>query len=595
MSMFIKSGLPVASGSAGVHSAHSAHKRPEPQSDAGTVPGQAKDALGGKNVDSLLLVRGPASSIVDAKARLPAFRAPRVVVLAPVYAFEAQPKRPGPSDDATIFQNGPHPPSPLPPSSAMQSPHREVELCRRCAQGLFRSRSRALQKRSLCCLPALRRPADGGRRHDGVHRAGVNAGAMSRRLEDATEEALVSGGASGRRAVHEAGFSEELRERLLGRIADSARSLPGSAPQQEASRRAATGEAPWTGTENTADAVLRMLTDARKPLRSEHGARAPRRGASACQSPGQRAVGARDRASMYVGMDRKAGKGLSVDERAETKAELRERFRPAGGAVPVSISGIAALADRRIEEAMARGQFKDLPRGRELRRDPAADNPFVDTTEYILNRMIRRQEIVPPWIEKQQELNRAARLFRQRLRNDWKRHAVRVIASRGGSLGEQLSLVRHGRVGREDHAGAGADADDRRPAETSPLAAFRDHEWERAERAYMELAVANLNSITRSYNLMAPELARKPYFSLDRELRACFADAAPLIAEEIKARALGRPTTTTPAAGGVASQDAARTFIGRFLRGRDSVKVHLEAEGKAYGLKEWWRDIWSSK
>ncbi|KAG5927525.1 hypothetical protein E4U42_002133 [Claviceps africana] len=417
---------------------------------------------------------------------------------------------------------------------------------------------------------------------------------MSRRLEEATEEALVSGGVSGRRAVQEAGFSEELKGKLLDKIA--------AAEAQPSSRLGTTGEAPWTGTENTVDAVHRMLQDARKPLRADPGTGFPaadalllRRRASASQSPGQRAGSARDRANMYVGMDMKAGKGLSVDERAEMKAQLRERFQPAAGAVPATISGIAALADRRIEDAIARGQFKDLPRGRELRRDPRADNPFVDTTEYILNRMIRRQEIVPPWIEKQQELNRAARVFRERLRNDWKRHAVRTIASRGGSFGEQIgSSAGEPQDGCENRAGPHV-GQRRQGPETCPPATFRDHEWERAEKAYMDLAIANLNSITRSYNLMAPELARKPYFSLERELKACFAETAPLIAREIKARALGGRAATTAETGAVGSHDATSRFVDKFLRGGGSVKIHLEADEKAYGLREWWRDIWRTK
>src|ERR1700722_3904904 len=82
--------------------------------------------------------------------------------------------------------------------------------------------------------------------------------------------------------------------------------------------------------------------------------------------------------------------------------------------------------------------MQNIPRGKAIERDARADNPFIDTTEYIMNKMIQRQDIVPPWIEKQQELMKAAHIFRARLRNDWKRHAARTIASRGGSLQEQM-------------------------------------------------------------------------------------------------------------------------------------------------------------
>lgn len=55
-----------------------------------------------------------------------------------------------------------------------------------------------------------------------------------------------------------------------------------------------------------------------------------------------------------------------------------------------------------------------------------------------MNKIIQKQEIVPPWIEKQQELTSAASKFRARLRQDWKRHAARMIASAGGSLQDQV-------------------------------------------------------------------------------------------------------------------------------------------------------------
>lgn len=73
-----------------------------------------------------------------------------------------------------------------------------------------------------------------------------------------------------------------------------------------------------------------------------------------------------------------------------------------------------------------------------MERDYNANSPFLDTTEYFMNKIIQKQEIVPPWIEKQQELVKSATVFRSRIRKDWKRHAARVIASKGGGLQEQV-------------------------------------------------------------------------------------------------------------------------------------------------------------
>ncbi len=257
-----------------------------------------------------------------------------------------------------------------------------------------------------------------------------------------------------------------------------------------------------------------------------------------------------------------------------------------------------------------------------------------------MNKMIQRQDIVPPWIEKQQELIKAANVFRARLRNDWKRHAVRTIASQGGSLQAQMQLAdRYAEVERihnpkrraaeqisiptiatndpvtvkitqeaPNHTGnptihVSLETKDSEltiaegttntlPPQTEPPrtllpAPFRIPTWEAAEASYLNLAITNLNSITRSYNLMAPELAKKPYFSLERELKSCYADVAPQLAGEIKERAtrpvkeLVKKIGHTP--GGV---------FERFVSDKASI---YDSKRPNYGWKEFWNDLWEKK
>ncbi|KAK1957393.1 hypothetical protein LY78DRAFT_674530 [Colletotrichum sublineola] len=462
-------------------------------------------------------------------------------------------------------------------------------------------------------------------------------GAMSRRLEEATEEALLTGGRAGRRAVEDAGFSEELRERLLDKVQTAQFRSKYASAFAEASMPAAAGEGtrsmataqPWTGEESQSDTVLRMLDDARKPLKPEMRGKFQtppvdmRIRKEPKTNPGQRAADARERASAYTGMGLKEGNGLSAKEREEMRQEFRERFAAAARAVPASISGIESLANERIEDAIARGQFKNIPRGKGIERDTRADNPFIDTTEYIMNKMIKRQEIVPPWIEKQQELAKAASVFRARLRNDWRRHVARMISSRGGSLEEQIQRAEDYARAEERHnprkknsdsisvststtddpvmakmrQEAAAEAGDaRKPASQPvseeparpPVQPFRDADWLAAERSYMTLAVENLNSITRSYNLMAPELAKKPYFSLEREIAACYADVAPLVAETIRERAT-RPTKSLFDAAGAGTRT---TVFDRFAKEGTTAKIY-DSRTPNYGFKEMWRDMWS--
>lgn len=196
-------------------------------------------------------------------------------------------------------------------------------------------------------------------------------GAMSRRLQEATEDALFEGGRAGRKAVEEAGFSEELKMKLLEKVeAAKFRSENASAFAEaglssnvgSGSRGVATGQ-PWTGLEPPEDSILRMLDDAHKPLKP--GMRGPakipspvvdmRMKGEAKQRPGQRLASARDKTSIYAiskDMD------LTEKEREDMRRELRERFTPGARAMPNTIQGLAALANERIEDAIARGQFK---------------------------------------------------------------------------------------------------------------------------------------------------------------------------------------------------------------------------------------------
>lgn len=116
---------------------------------------------------------------------------------------------------------------------------------------------------------------------------------------------------------------------------------------------------------------------------------------------------------------------------------------------------------------------------------------------------------------------------------------------------------------------------------------FRIQAWEKAEMSYLILAIANLNNITRSYNLMAPDLAKKPYFSLDRELKACYADVAPELAETIKERA-ARPAKQLVEIIGHKPGGIMERF------GADSVRIY-ETRKPFYGFKEFWKDLWAKE
>ena len=223
----------------------------------------------------------------------------------------------------------------------------------------------------------------------------------------------------------------------------------------------------------------------------------------------------------------------------------------------------------------------------------------MDTTSYFLNKIIQKQEILPPWVEKQQELAQTTHTFRLRLHRDWLRFITRRIASSGGSLASQIETA-------ENYARAEArrvklelitvklshneeltaeekewyEADQVNPG---PTKLFRDAEWEKQEESFNNLSIKDLNDLARSYNLMAPELARKPYFSLERELKRCFAAVAPEVAGELKRRA-EKGTTWDDVGVKKKKKESVKGKLGL----EDGVEVY-DDERPTFGFRDLWR------
>ena len=481
-----------------------------------------------------------------------------------------------------------------------------------------------------------------------------DGGAMSRLLEQMTEEGIENSGTRAGKVVEEAGFSKELKQKLENRVLDSnfrsenagafaTAQMPSSAGQ---GTRDVAAAQPWTGTESVEDASLRMLEDAHKPLR---GFEKPKIGSNVDLRPrslkpvkgANRLANARDKTSIYALAQDNT---MSDKEKEEMRKMLRDRFSQGARPMPTTVQGLQSVASQRIEDAIARGQFKNIPRGKgvNIGRDHNADSAFIDTTEYFMNKIIKKQDLTPPWIEKQAEIHRAASAFRSRLRADWKRHAARVIASKGGSLDSQIrraqeyadaeaainpppvkkdvmsSIDSQGNLtyvqveekplSQSDPEGdtkivvkeVDANPETARDAaslvnQPPPLSEppepkrppFRDPEWEKLESPYHTVAIKSLNDLTRSYNLMAPDLAKKPYFSLERELRACFAEVASQFPSEIRERAT-RPQVKVEVIGHRPGGVLEKFGAGETATVYDSRKPH-------YGFKEFWRDLFGGE
>ncbi|KAL5339065.1 hypothetical protein BJX70DRAFT_177565 [Aspergillus crustosus] len=446
-------------------------------------------------------------------------------------------------------------------------------------------------------------------------------GAMTRRLSEMTEQAILEGGRSTRKNLAHAGFSEELKKELEERVAEAAFKSEHSAAHSIVNMPESAGKGtrdiasatPWTGNESMHDATLRMLDSSKKRLRTPSKIPQPgpidtRLMPKAPRSAGLRIAEVKERTATYT---LSQAEGVSEKEKEAMRREMRERFTPGARPMPATLQGLALLANERIEDAIARGQFDRITRGKGVgtETDHNANSPFIDTTEYFMNKIIQKQEIVPPWIEKQQELSREIDRFRSRLRVEWRRHAARLIASEGGSLDTQMRRARayaaaELRVAeRARIEKALSDTESSSPNGTSSpspslfsepdpnlphLPPLRDAQYISNERSFLELSIKTINGLARSYNLQAPPVAQKPYLNLDRELANCYADVAPSLADEIKRRATERVRKPT-------SIGTKASSVFDSLATSQTTRVYEEDHAKGYGFKEFWQDMFSKK
>ncbi|KAK7206343.1 hypothetical protein BZA70DRAFT_132520 [Myxozyma melibiosi] len=510
--------------------------------------------------------------------------------------------------------------------------------------------------------------------HDSAN-AEEEIGPMTRRLRQLAEEAppVRHDSTFGKEVPDEDFMSEEeirdLQERLSARVYKeknaqyiAAANLPASASKHT---RDIAYSKPWTGTEAQEDAVLRMLVDVNKPLRIPGGGRGGAYGARSGGGGGYAGGGgganggtvipmptmakavpnsvrlseAREKSLEYslqkVSTDgsgsgktptaKKKASTNQLEEDSEFRKIYAERFRPPR-AMPGTLHGLRAIADERIEDARARGQFKNIPRGGKLDMDARISSPFLDTTEFFLNRIIQRQDIQPPWIDKQATVRQDIRRFRIELREQWKRHAMRLISTeRPNSLEQQMELAQK-YADAELLAARKQGLLKSKPKDTTEavdgfitaerLAAVElaseilvedkvevdefsihetDHprlskrEWEEIEKSYHELSIKTLNDSIRSYNLMAPAPARRAYLSIDRERQMCYAEVAPLLADALRDR-------EEAIRSGRNSLKRDRTAPGSVVTGLfgDQVVV-MEKRGGEYGFKEMFKDWFGRK
>nr|XP_018266279.1 Atypical/ABC1/ABC1-C protein kinase [Kwoniella dejecticola CBS 10117]OBR88437.1 Atypical/ABC1/ABC1-C protein kinase [Kwoniella dejecticola CBS 10117] len=164
------------------------------------------------------------------------------------------------------------------------------------------------------------------------------------------------------------------------------------------------------------------------------------------------------------------------------------------GAAKGGASGLRAwggLVEDRIQRAKEAGFFKVTNgKGKPIPRDPEASNPHLETGELLMNRIVKRQGALPPWIELQHSLDSTVNAFRTTLLTTYTTHLVRNVISTNA-----LSPLP--------------------PLHVIPSS---DEQWEARELKFHQENIKQINDFVRRMNAQAPSPARRHLYTLEGEL-----------------------------------------------------------------------------
>ncbi|MBE7474482.1 MAG: hypothetical protein DPW09_18555 [Anaerolineae bacterium] len=106
------------------------------------------------------------------------------------------------------------------------------------------------------------------------------------------------------------------------------------------------------------------------------------------------------------------------------KEDLEDRRQPAQGSSEAARAQReqerADLIEQRIQEAMANGEFDNLPgRGKPLSFNT---NPYLDPAQELAFGLLQNNNMAPAWIERDKEIRREVAAARDKLRLAWQHY-----------------------------------------------------------------------------------------------------------------------------------------------------------------------------
>lgn len=171
-----------------------------------------------------------------------------------------------------------------------------------------------------------------------------------------------------------------------------------------------------------------------------------------------------------------------------------------------------SVADVKIEESMKRGDFDSLKGLRGKNIQPSQPKPHVDRTEHHLNDILVRQNIAPPWIDRQGRINREVDEFREELKKSFEVELIHAL--------EGLKLFSHSDDTKSlSSALVGIE---KKHQDIERLKSLAFNRWKEFKKKSIDTKINILNSGLRSYNLQAPLHTQKLYLLPEREIQRAF-------------------------------------------------------------------------
>lgn len=262
-----------------------------------------------------------------------------------------------------------------------------------------------------------------------------------------------------------------------------------------------TVKGPWDGTESTLDSTLRMITDLKpKEIRMEFK---PKKDIKT------RLLKAKDDSLDYK---------INGSSTKETEDNFREMYKEKllgpsmllnSSSPNVTLGLISSIAESKINEKINRqnGRFDDpsmdAVRGKPLNRDHLINS---NDTNYFMNQILNKQDVLPPWVENQQSISTEIKSFRNNLEKVW--------------INCFLEKLRRGPFTKEAFSKKISPSEYNEMLNSSTIS---------GEKPYLTEKVSQINIMIRNFNLQSPSPNfHKFKLNLDQELDSLYKKAVPL-------------------------------------------------------------------